>query len=66
VTCRQRLDGELIVYAGGGAGEAPVIARHVLTDARAGWQGQPDHHARLWREAMAVEVRDLRVYEEVA
>lgn len=64
VTCHQSLDGALTIFAIGG--ESPVIARHVLTDASAGWQHQPEHHARLWREATAVEVRDLRVYEEVA
>ncbi len=62
VACRLTLDGQLTVY---GRAEEP-IARHVLTDAGAGWQRDPSHHERLWRESMPVAVRDLRVYEEVA
>ena len=31
-----------------------------------GWVTIPSHHARLWREALSVERRDLAVYEEVA
>lgn len=61
VRCRLTLDGQLTVY--GHAEE--VIARHVLRDVTAGWQADPGHHRRLWREAMSVEVRDLRAYEEV-
>jgi transposase len=61
LSARLSLDGELTVYDRHGE----RVAHHVLTDAGAGWQCQPDHHARLWREAVGVEVRDLRVYEEV-
>ena len=65
--CRQTLDGQLLIYSGAEARDprSELIARHVLTDARAGWQRQPEHHQRLWREALNVEVRDLGAYEEV-
>lgn len=62
VVCRLTLDGELTVY---GRAHEP-IAHHRLVDAAAGWQRDAEHHRRLWQQAMAVEVRDLRVYEEVA
>jgi len=67
VHCRQTLDGQLLIYSGAEARDprSELIARHVLTDARAGWQRQPEHHQRLWREALNVEVRDLGAYEEV-
>lgn len=62
VSCRLTLDGQLTVY---GRADEP-IAHHVLTDPSAGWQRHSAHHQRLWRESVPVEVRDLRVYEEVA
>lgn len=66
VVCHLSLEGQLTVYAPGSDGLSEPIAHHVLTDAGAGWQCRPEHHARLWQEAMPVEVRDLSVYEEVA
>jgi hypothetical protein len=61
VTIRISLEGRLSVYAG-----ALKVADHRLRDAAEGWQTVPDHHAKLWRDTLRVERRDLAVYEEVA
>jgi transposase len=62
VTCRLSLDGELIIYGR----EDEAIAMHRLTDASAGWQQEREHHEQLWRDAVPVQIRDLKTYEEVA
>lgn len=61
VVCRLTLDGALTVYGH----DDELLARHQLTEAKAGWQHEPGHHERLWAASLPVEVRDLRVYEEV-
>ena len=55
------LDGRLRVYAG-----ERLVAQHQLRPRSQGWVSVPDHHARLWREALQVEQRPLEVYEEVS
>ena len=60
VAVRIRLDGTFVVFAG----ERKVV-EHRLRPAREGWVTVPGHHARLWEETLAVERRDLKVYEEV-
>ena len=61
VTIRISLEGILSVYSG----EAKV-AEYRLRPVEEGWVTIPEHHARLWRETLHVERRDLAVYEEVA
>jgi hypothetical protein len=61
VAIRISLDGRLTVFA-----DETKVAEHWLRSAREGWVAVPSHHSRLWHEALAVERRDLRVYEEVA
>jgi len=53
-------DGRLRIYAG----DQP-IAHHLLKDRFEGWSTIPGHHARLWRETLSAQYRDLSVYEEV-
>jgi hypothetical protein len=55
------LDGRLRVYAG-----EQLAAQHQLRPRSQGWVSAPDHHARLWRDALHVEQRSLEVYEEVS
>jgi len=61
VTIRISLEGMLSVYAGD-----IKVAEHRLRTIAEGWQTVPAHHAKLWRDTMRVERRDLAVYEEVA
>jgi transposase len=61
VTIRISLEGMLAVYAGD-----VKVAEHRLCNAAEGWQTVPTHHAKLWRDTLRVERRDLAVYEEVA
>ena len=61
VSIRIHLDDLLSVYADG-----QKVWEHRLRPASEGWVTVPDHHARLWEETLAVEHRDLSVYEEVA
>jgi hypothetical protein len=60
VVVRIGLDGELRVYQ-----DEQVVATHQLQAAVAGWVTVPEHHAALWKRALAVEQRPLEVYEEV-
>jgi hypothetical protein len=60
VAIRISFDGILSIYSG----EAKV-AEHRLRPIDQGWVTVPEHHARLWRETLRVERRDLGVYEEV-
>ena len=61
VTVRLTLDGEITVLDG----EEAVVATHRLRPSEEGWSTVPEHHASLWRETLAVERRELAVYEEV-
>lgn len=61
VIIRLSLDDELSVYSIAG----DDIARHQLQDPHAGWHTVPEHHAPLWQQTLAVQQRDLKVYEEV-
>jgi len=61
VAIRISLDGRLTVFAG-----ETKVTEYWLRSAREGWVTVPSHHSRLWHQALAVERRDLRVYEEVA
>ena len=60
VTTRVDLDGVLFVYDG-----ESLVVSHRLQPAEKGWVTVPEHHSRLWREALGVEQRPLTVYEEV-
>lgn len=59
VEVRISLDDELRVYHGDA-----LVATHRLRPPREGWATVPDHHTRLWSEAVQVEHRPLSVYEE--
>jgi transposase len=61
VAVRIGLDGRLLVLA-----DDVVIAERQLRPASEGWVTDPDDHRSLWRRTLAVEHRDLRVYEEAA
>lgn len=61
VSLRLALDGAVRVFDG----EGLLVAEHRLKPAAEGWQRIPGHHDRLWREALAVETRDLGAYEEL-
>lgn len=62
VAVRISMDGRLRVYSGDGAA---LIAEHRLRSTADGWSTVPGHHARLWRETLTAQYRDLSVYEEV-
>jgi hypothetical protein len=61
VSIRISFDGILSIYSG----EVKIV-EHRLRPVDQGWVTIPEHHARLWRETLRVERRDLGVYEEVA
>lgn len=61
VAIRIGLDGTLRVFAG-----EQLVANHLLRSVREGWVTVPEHHTRLWQEALNVERRSLQVYEEAA
>ena len=61
VTVRISLDDTVRIYAGD-----TRVAEHRLQPANEGWVTVPAHHTALWRQAVEVERRPLRVYEEVA
>ena len=60
VVVRIGLDDSLRVYQ-----EEQLVATHCLQPAREGWATVAEHHAPLWKSALAVEQRRLEVYEEV-
>ena len=60
-TIRVSLDGLLSVYD-----EELKVLEQGLQPSAAGWVTIPSHHQRLWAQTLAVETRDLAVYEEVA
>ncbi|MCL4310285.1 MAG: IS21 family transposase [Actinobacteria bacterium] len=53
-------DSRLRVYSGD-----ELICEHLLKSAAEGWSTVPEHHARLWRETINAQYRDLSVYEAV-
>jgi len=59
VVVRIGLDGRLRVFF-----NDDLQATHQLKSAQAGWVTVPEHHARLWKEALNVERRSLQAYEE--
>jgi transposase len=59
VVVRIGLDDRLRVYQ-----DEQMVAAHQLQSASTGWVTVPEHHARLWQDALAVEQRPLTVYEE--
>lgn len=59
VTIRIGLDGTLRVFAG-----EQLVANHLLCSVREGWVTVPEHHVRLWQDALHVERRPLTAYEE--
>jgi len=61
VTVRIGLDGRLTVYD-----DETKVAEHMLRPVSEGWVTVPAHHEMLWRQTLAVQRRDLAVYEEVA
>jgi transposase len=61
VLVRISMEGDITVYA-----DDAMIAQHRLQSAVEGWVTVPAHHAVLWQQALAVERRDLSVYEEVS
>jgi transposase len=62
VTVRLELEGRIRLIDA----EGEIVAEHRQQPAAAGWQTVPGHHARLWRDTLGVERRDLAVYAEVA
>lgn len=60
VAVKISLDGRLRIYAGD-----ELVAEHRLQGSAEGWSTVPGHHARLWRETLTAQYRDLSVYEEV-
>lgn len=60
VSVRISLDGRLRVYA-----DDALVMEHQLRPTGEGWVTVPAHHAELWRQAVAVQRRDLAVYAEV-
>ena len=61
VAVRISLDGALRIFH-----NDELVARHLLRPGRDGWQTVPEHHARLWEEALQVARRPLGVYEEAS
>jgi len=61
VAIRISLDDLLKVYHAG-----KLVASHHLQAAQEGWVTVPEHHAKLWDEALQVEQRPLDIYQEVA
>ena len=61
VTVRISLDGRIRILDGD-----QFVTSHRLRPVEEGWATVPSHHARLWRETLNVEARDLAIYEEVA
>src|SRR5512143_46665 len=61
VTVRLTLDGQVAVMDSGGQ----CGAVHPHRPAAHGWSTVPAHHAALWPPGVAVERRDLAVYDEV-
>jgi transposase len=61
VTIRIGLEGTLRVFAG-----EQLVANHLLRSVKEGWVTVPEHHARLWQDALRVERRPLAVYEEAS
>jgi transposase len=61
VAVRIGLEGLLRIFHGD-----QLVASHALQPARQGWVTVPEHHAGLWREALGVQRRPLKVYEEAA
>ncbi len=61
VSLRLDLEGGIRVFDAAGR----LVAEHRFKPIGEGWQTIPDHHRRLWREALAVERRDLARYEEL-
>lgn len=61
VVVRIGLDGSLRVFHGD-----QLVASHLLRPSRQGWVTVPEHHARLWQEALNVQRRSLEAYEEGA
>lgn len=59
VAVRIGLDGSLRIFQGD-----ELVASHLLRSVREGWATVPEHHARLWQEALQVQRRPLEVYEE--
>jgi hypothetical protein len=60
VAVRIGLDGSLRIFHGD-----RLVASHHMRHISQGWATVPEHHARLWKEALNVERRPLEVYEEV-
>ncbi len=60
VAIRVSLDGRLRVFA-----QDQVVAEHVLRDRGEGWASGAGYHANLWLDAVNVQKRDLRTYQEV-
>jgi hypothetical protein len=61
VRIRIALDGRVAIYA-----DEQLVAEHALQPAAHGWVTEPDHHAALWADTLAVKHRPLAVYEEAA
>jgi transposase len=59
IRVRIGLDDQLRVYEG-----ESLVAQHRLQRAEQGWVTVPEHHTTLWQEALQVEQRPLKVYQE--
>jgi transposase len=62
VTLSISLAGQIAIYSGPGE----KVAEHPLRPVEQGWSTVTEHHAKLWRQTLSVEQRDLSVYEEAA
>ena len=56
------LDGRIRLFDASGR----CVAEHMSKSAAQGWQVNPEHHRRLWRESYQVQSRDLQIYQEVS
>ena len=54
---RISLDGRIRILDGD-----RLVTSHRLRPVEEGWVTVPSHHARLWRETLNVEARDLAIY----
>ncbi len=61
VAVRISLDDQLRVYDG-----EKLVGHHRLQPAEQGWVTVPEHHTKLWQEALQVQQRCLNVYQEAA
>ena len=62
VTAHIGLDGGLKVFDL----DEHLVATHRLQTPDQGWQVDPQHHARLWKDSFQVQTRELERYQELS